>query len=153
WFEDLLGVNASRHHHMVMRFTDDKYQHNDDAFFPIDGKLYGNEGDPHNYYFTFEATATFTYDSCTNQEITFEGSDDCWIFINDQLIIDLGGVEPGTPQVCELDRLRLVDGETYSFRLYYAHRHEGPAGFSLQTTFELMPDPLASGIAGYPSSD
>jgi fibro-slime domain-containing protein len=153
WFNDMLGVNGSRAHTMVMRDSGGLYQHSDDAFFPIDGKLYGNEGDPHNYYFTFEATATFTYDACKNQYIRFEGSDDCWIFINDQLVIDLGGVEAGTPQYFELDRLRLVDGETYSFRLYYAHRHAGPARFGLVTSFELMPDPLPSGIAGYPAHD
>jgi fibro-slime domain-containing protein len=153
WFEDLLGVNASRPHHLVMRDSSGTYQHTDDAFLPIDGKLYGNEGDAHNYYFTYDAPATFTYEACAGQTIRFEGSDDCWIFIDNQLIIDLGGVEAGTPQVCELDRLRLVDGETYSFRLFYAHRHAGPARFSLQTNFELAPADVVSGIAAYPAHD
>lgn len=153
WYEDMLGVNASKSHELVMRDAAGMYEHSDDAFYPIDGKFYGNEGDPHNYYFTFDASASFTYAACSGQVIRFEGSDDCWIFINDQLVIDLGGVEAGTAQVCELDRLRLVDGETYSFRLYYAHRHAGPAEFGLQTNFELMPDPVQAGIAGYPSHD
>lgn len=153
WFEDSVGVNASRPHHLVMRDTSGVYEHRDDAFYPIDDKLYGNEGQAHNYYFTYEAPATFTYDECTGQTIRFEGSDDCWIYIDNRLIIDLGGVEPGTAQIAQLDRLNLVDGQTYDFRLFYAHRHAGPPRFNLQTNFELAPVPMQSGIADYPSHD
>ncbi|MFG0283269.1 MAG: fibro-slime domain-containing protein [Phycisphaerales bacterium JB039] len=153
WFHDALGVNSSRYHSVVMRDWGSGYEHRDDAFYPIDGKMYGNEGDAHNKYFTFDVKATFTYEACVGQTIFFEGSDDCWIFINDRLVIDLGGVEPGVGQVFEVDRLNLVDGESYDFRLLYAHRSTGTPRFNLRTTFELVPDPIETGIAAYPIHD
>ncbi len=147
WFADRMGVNMGRRQVLVMRDTGSgEYLHENDEFYPIDGKLYGNEGAPHNYYFTFETSATFTYNACMDQSIWFEGSDDCWIYVDDRLIIDLGGVEAGTGQYAELDRLGFIDGETYSFKMFYAHRHAGPARFNLRTTFPLVPDPVEAGL-------
>lgn len=153
WFNDAIGVNASKSHTVVMRDWGAGYEHRDDSFYPIDGKLYGNEGQAHNGYFTYDVSAAFIYEACTNQVISFEGDDDCWIFIDNRLVIDLGGVQPGTPQAFEVDRLNLVDGETYSFRLFYAHRNTGQPRFNLRTTFELYPEPQRAGLAGYPSHD
>jgi fibro-slime domain-containing protein len=154
WYHDAIGVNASRPHSIVLRDTTGLYEFDSGGgFFPIDGKLYGDEGDPHNYYFTYEIRATFTYTGCADQTIWFEGSDDCWIYIDDELVIDLGGVEADTGQVVEVDRLRLQPGETYAFRLFYAHRNAGTPRFNLRTNFELMPEPVESGIAGYPAHD
>ena len=154
WYNDTIGVNASRAHSIVLHDTTGLYEFDSGGgFFPIDGKLYGDEGDPHNYYFTYEIKATFTYEGCADQTIWFEGSDDCWIYVDDKLVIDLGGVEADIGQVVEIDRLRLTAGETYSFRLFYAHRHAGTPKFNLRTNFELMPEPVESGIAGYPAHD
>lgn len=155
WYNDSMGVNASRPHMIVLRDSTGLYEFDSaEGFFPIDGKLYGDQGDPHNYYFTYEVNATFTYTGCEKEQtIWFEGSDDCWIYIDDKLVIDLGGVQPEIGQVVELDRLRLEPGETYSFRLFYAHRHQGTPKFNLRTNFELMPEPVESGIAGYPAHD
>lgn len=153
WFNDAVGVNASKSHTVVMRDWGAGYEHRDDAFYPIDGKLYGDEGQAHNGYFTYDVSAAFIYDDCSEQVIWFEGDDDCWIFIDDRLVIDLGGVNAGTGQAFEVDRLNLVDGETYSFRLFYAHRNTGQPRFNLRTTFELYPEPQRAGLAGYPSHD
>ncbi|MFG0283268.1 MAG: fibro-slime domain-containing protein [Phycisphaerales bacterium JB039] len=148
WFEDILGVNSSLPHDISMSVVDGTFEYRDDMFFPIDGKLYGNEGQAHNYYFTYEGQATFTYQACAGQAIWFEGSDDCWIFVGDRLVIDLGGIGAGEGQFVELDRLNLTDGRRYSFRLFYAHRHPGPARFHLRTNFELTAGGLGGAAVG-----
>ncbi len=61
----------------------------------------------HNYHFTLETSASFTYQG--NEAFTFEGDDDLWVFLGhpsrgNLLVIDLGGVHP--PMVGKLD-LRL----------------------------------------------
>ncbi len=64
------------------------------AFFPIDGQGFGNsysvEGIPRNFGFTLSIHQSFTY---LGEETLFvEAADDTWVFINDMLAVDLGGV-------------------------------------------------------------
>jgi fibro-slime domain-containing protein len=148
WYNDTPGVNASRLNTIVLRDNGSGlYEFADGDFFPIDGKLYGNQGFDHNYRFTYEIPATFTYEACTGQSVWFEGSDDCWIYIDDQLVVDLGGVAPATGQFAELDRLDLEDGKEYTFRLFYAHRTAETPRFTFRTNVPLIPEPVNAGIA------
>lgn len=154
WFTDKVGVNLSRSHMIVMRSDGTEYEFDSGgAFYPIDDKCYGNQGDAHNKYFTYAASATFTYEDCAGQSIWFEGSDDCWIYLDDRLIIDLGGAQPGTGQYAELDRLGFEDGQEYTFKLFYAHRSDAPPRFNLRTNFPLVPDPVDADVAAMPLHD
>jgi fibro-slime domain-containing protein len=66
---------------------------------PVDG----NEGQPHNYHFTCEIHSRFT---CQGFEtFHFAGDDDLWVFINDSLVIDLGGVHAALSDSVELTTL------------------------------------------------
>ena len=113
------------------------YEYLDDTFYPVDGLLFGNEGETHNYNFTYAAQATFTYSSCGGQFVEFTGADDLWLFIDDSLVMDLGGVQAMMPQHLDLDRLGLADGLTYSFRLFYAQRNSTMSKFNLRTNLDL----------------
>ncbi len=64
--------------------------------------------------------------------------------------MDLGGVAPNTEQYAELDRLYLVDGETYTMRLFYAHRQSLESVFGLQTNVVLSPAAVLPTV-GYPA--
>ena len=138
WFADNPGHNFSMRHTIALAQNDQGFWEYDTAdFTPVDGEGFGNEGAPHNRNFTYEIDATFTYDACAGQMIEFEGSDDFWVFVNDELAMDLGGTEAGTSQTLEVDRLGLTDGETYSLKLFYAHRASASAPFRLRSNIMM----------------
>ena len=85
------------------------------------------KGETHNNYFTDEARYYFVYDASTSLSLSFFGDDDLFIYINGQLVLDLGGVhqqlpgkvvvsgDPGTAQVTEggcLDTAGNITGTT-----------------------------------------
>jgi fibro-slime domain-containing protein len=138
WYTDVLGTNLSGHHAITL--TDNGtgvFEYIDDDFHPIDGKLLGDDGDPHNYYFTFAFTTSFVYDACADQFFEFAGTDDAWLSIDGKLAMDLGGMRQGTGQYVPIDRLDLVDGETYDLKFFYAQRQGSQAVFRMRTNLPL----------------
>ena len=97
-------------------------------------------GDPvppdHNWNFTYDAHSTFVYEP--GQKITITSDDDSWLFINNQLVIDRGGVNIGITSLGQsLDTLGLTPGQTYSFDLFYAERHTTDAILDIDTNIPV----------------
>lgn len=138
WYRDELGVNQSaRHDVSLSRGADGVYEYLSDSFFPADGRLLGNDGESHNNNFTYSISATFTYNECTAQFFEFEGNDDAWLFIDNEMVMDLGGTATPSGQRVLLDRLNLVDGETYQLDFFFAHRRP-----SLDSIFRMRTNML-----------
>lgn len=147
WFRDIPGVNISKRKTLrLTRTADDMLEYATEAFYPIDGRLYGNEGGTRNMYFTFEIEADFTYEECAGQVFEIEADDDVWVFIDGQLAIDLGGMRAGASQIIELDRLPLEGGRTYSFHLFFAQRQGLDATLRIRTNIQLSANPMSIGV-------
>lgn len=145
WYRDVEGVNLTAEHALTLDLVPDSdppvYRYANNNFFPIDNELWGNEGQPHNYWFTYELHNSFTYQG--GETFSFTGDDDVWVFINNQKVIDLGGVHPAMSASVSLDdvadQLGLVEGETYSFDMFFAERHTTASNFIAETSIVLEP--------------
>ena len=98
----------------------------------IDG---GSEMGTHNYAFTMKIQAQFEY--VKGQKFEFLGDDDVWVFINNKLVVDIGGQHHASEGKVDLDKLGLTEGETYPFHIFYAERHKVESNFKMRTSMDL----------------
>jgi fibro-slime domain-containing protein len=139
WYRDTPGVNQSTQFQIVLApsGTAGVLSFDDGTFYPIDGQLFGNyDNGAHNYHFTFELHTTFTYNG--GEVFTFTGDDDLWVFINNKLAIDLGGLHPEVSDSVSLDEVAaqfgITIGGSYPLDLFHAERHTNESHFRIDTS-------------------
>ena len=92
-------------------------------------------GKRHNYGFTMKIQATFEY--IPGQYFEFFGDDDVWVFINNRLVVDIGGQHAQVSGAVDLDTLGLEEGHNYPFHIFYAERHTSESNFKMKTSIDL----------------
>lgn len=93
------------------------------------------EGGYHNFGMTMKAVAEFEY--VPGQYFEFNGDDDVWVFINNHLVVDIGGQHNKVFGSVNLDTLGLTPGETYPFHIFYAERKRVKSNFMMRTSIDL----------------
>ncbi len=143
FYHDVPGLNEDTTYPLELHETTPTsgiYAFDDPEFFPIDNRLFGNQGNDHNFHFTTETHAHFTYRG--GETLNFAGDDDVWVFLNGHLAIDLGGVHATANAVVNLDdvasQFGMTVGGNYSFDLFYNERHTEGSDLALSTDLVLQ---------------
>jgi fibro-slime domain-containing protein/RHS repeat-associated protein len=152
-----------------------RYEFRDDHFFPIDDALFDSSGSNmyqcdanpkhyHNFHFTLELHTKFYYDGFDRDVKIYKADDDLWMYIDNKLIVDIGGVHSPEARYLKIENggirfyededctipdsnwidVNLVSGNTYNFDLFYAERHTVKSHLEFSTTLPLEPN-LVSG--------
>lgn len=139
WYRNVKGVNMPFVLKVFFQPVDGTTSFQSNAFFPLDGQGFGNETD-HNFHFTTEIHTQFRYKG--HEVFNFSGDDDVWIFINNHLLVDLGGVHPARSASVDMDakaeEAGLEVGKVYPFDMFQAERHTTASNFRADTNLEFV---------------
>jgi fibro-slime domain-containing protein len=91
----------------------------------------GNAKGSVNQHFCFESHAQFVYDPA--QVFYFRGDDDIWVYIDNKLVIDLGGAHMAAPGHVELSTLGLTEGNEYDIDIFFCDRRTTQSNVRIKT--------------------
>ncbi len=97
-----------------------------------------------NFHYTMHAYGSFVYYADQNLRFEFEGDDDVYFYINDRLVLDLGGAHSPVTGSVDLNstikslNLDIKEGDVCSFDMFYAERHTTGSNMKFSTNIKIV---------------
>ena len=108
-----------------------KYDWKPELATSVDGKTI-----QHNYSFSMKISAQFQY--VKGQYFEFRGDDDVWVYIDNRLVVDIGGCHSPVEGAVDLDTMNLIEGKTYPFHIFFSERNATGSNFKMRTSINLQ---------------
>ncbi|MDQ3001014.1 MAG: fibro-slime domain-containing protein, partial [Fibrobacterota bacterium] len=111
---------------------------------PVNLTLPGEDmGKGHNFHFCMEMHATFKYRG--GEIFDFKGDDDVWVFVNNRLALDLGGLQSNGIGKVDLDaqssKLKISVDNYYNFDFFFCERQTVGSHLQITTSIDIIPPP------------
>ncbi len=141
WYHDT-DKNINIPYDMIFKKSGSMYTFDStstDGFFPINNKGFGNYQDNKNYHFTMELHTKFVFEY--GQVFDLAGDDDVWLFVNKELVGDMGGIHETQHATVNMDSyinsMNLKPGDVCTLDLFFAERHVTESNLKISTNIEL----------------
>lgn len=153
WFQSKPGTNLPLPFTLALTSSGgDSLSFSDSLFFPLDtlrnlpgttqynpffDQYLGQDMDNHNFGFCIELHGMAQ--PVAGGKLTIRGDDDTWVFLDSQLVVDMGGQHSADSRSVSMDRLARPLPALVSLDIFHCERYVNESIFGLFVNFPLYP--------------